>query len=115
MDPSYETIAQAACVSVATVARALARLKAAALYWVRRCEEAEGGNGGGFIMRQISNLYGVAQATQWPATAGRRTRRRRIPIPGAPPRPCMSATPSPPAATRPKCSLKARRTIWTKP
>lgn len=65
MYPSYEAIAAAANVSRATVGRALARLKAAGvLNWIPRCELGEGPEGG-FLMRQISNLYGVAPAGQW--------------------------------------------------
>jgi hypothetical protein len=67
MDPSYASIAHKACVSVRTVARALARLKeAGVLNWVRRCEPDDTiTDGQGFVMRQISNLYAVIPATQW--------------------------------------------------
>lgn len=65
MDPSYETLARAANIGRATVGRALARLKAAGvLNWIPRCTREEGPEGG-FLMRQISNLYGVAPAGQW--------------------------------------------------
>ena len=67
MDPCWETLADAANLSRATVARALARLKAAGvLNWVKRCApDLEQQEAGGFLMRQISNLYGVAPVGQW--------------------------------------------------
>jgi Helix-turn-helix domain len=66
LDPSYASLASKACVSVRTVARALARLKEAGiLNWVQRCEAQAGAGGGGFIMRQISNLYGVNPSSSW--------------------------------------------------
>lgn len=64
-DPSYESIAEKACLSVATVGRALARLKAAGmLNWIPRCE-LEKGPEGGFLLRQISNLYGMVSSVSW--------------------------------------------------
>lgn len=65
MDPSYASIALKACCSVSTVARSLARLKAAGiLHWVNRCTTGKGPEGG-FLMRQISNLYGLIPSTSW--------------------------------------------------
>jgi len=77
IDPGYDAIARAANCSRATAARALARLKAAGiLNWVKRCGEDERQEGGGWIMRQVTNFYGVLAATGW---AGYR------PAPEAPP------------------------------
>jgi len=65
MDPSYASIALHACMSVATVGRALRRLKdAGVLNWIPRCK-AEEGPEGGFLMRQISNLYAVIPSITW--------------------------------------------------
>ena len=65
MDPCYSSIALKACMSIATVGRGLRRLKdAGVLNWVRRCRVGEGPEGG-FLMRQISNLYGVIPSSSW--------------------------------------------------
>jgi hypothetical protein len=65
MDPCYASIAHKACVSIATAGRALRRLKeAGVINWVQRCVPGEGPEGG-FLMRQISNLYGVLPSTGW--------------------------------------------------
>jgi hypothetical protein len=66
MDPQYSTIARAACISIATVGRALARLKAAGvLNWIPRCTDPEHQVDGGWLMRQTSNLYAVQPVGQW--------------------------------------------------
>lgn len=89
--PSYEAIAHAANVSRATAGRALARLKrAGVLNWIPRCE-LEKGPEGGFLMRQISNLYGVAPAGQWRGY-------RKAPDPPAPEPATWGATPPTTAA-----------------
>lgn len=90
MDPSYESLARAANVSRATVGRALARLKAAGvLNWIPRCT-TEKGPEGGFLMRQISNLYGVCPVGQWLGF-------RRAPDPPPPDPGSWGATPSLPS------------------
>ena len=64
LDPSYQSIAAAACVSRASVHRALVKLKAAGiLNWVRRCSATMDEKR--FVLEQDSNAYGVALATQW--------------------------------------------------
>jgi hypothetical protein len=67
LDPSYYGLRQKTGLSLATIGRALARLReAGVLNWVKRCAEAmEPGEAGGFLLRQISNLYAVAPASQW--------------------------------------------------
>lgn len=64
LDPSYAAIADRACVSVRSVARALVKLKAAGiLNWVRRCSEAM--IEGRYKLEQDTNAYGVVPSTQW--------------------------------------------------
>lgn len=64
LDPSWQAIAAAACVSRASVHRALVKLKACGiLNWVRRCtgtmDESR------FVLAQDSNAYGVNPPGQW--------------------------------------------------
>lgn len=62
--PSQEGIARAANISPRSVARGLAKLKAAGvLNWVRRC--AEEWIDGRFTLRQQSNAYAILPDTQW--------------------------------------------------
>lgn len=64
MDPSYESIAHKANVSVRSVARGLARLKAAGVInWLRRCKESV--VNGRYCLEQESNAYAVCPASQW--------------------------------------------------
>lgn len=64
LDPSYESIAKAASVSVRTVHRAINRLKACGiLNWVRRCSESYDDRR--YVLAQDTNAYGVMPATQW--------------------------------------------------
>jgi hypothetical protein len=64
LDPSYETIARLACISVRSVARGLKALQAAGvLSWVRRCVERV--KDGRFTLEQQSNAYGLVPASQW--------------------------------------------------
>jgi hypothetical protein len=64
LDPSYETLARLANISVRSVARGLAKLKAAGvLNWLRRC--AEGFKDGRFVLEQETNAYAVLPASQW--------------------------------------------------
>jgi hypothetical protein len=64
LDPSYAKIAKKACISVRSVARGLASLKAAGvLNWLRRC--AESWRDGRFCLEQETNAYAVLPATQW--------------------------------------------------
>jgi hypothetical protein len=87
LDPSYESIARKAGLGIATVGRALARLKAAGvLNWIPRCEKGEGPEGG-FLLRQISNLYAVVSSISWRGY-------RRPPDPPPPHPDTWGATPS---------------------
>lgn len=62
--PSIASIARAANISERSVARGLAKLKAAGvLHWVRRC--AADWIDGRFVLRQQSNAYGILPDTQW--------------------------------------------------
>lgn len=64
LDPSYHSIAEKACVSVRSVARALVRLRQAGiLHWVQRC--AGRMIDGHFTLEQETNAYGLAPAGQW--------------------------------------------------
>jgi len=64
LDPSYATIARLANISVRSVARGLAKLKAAGvLNWVRRCFEKV--IDGRFTLAQETNAYAVVSAAQW--------------------------------------------------
>lgn len=64
LDPSYARIAEKACISLRSVARGLANLKAAGvLNWLRRC--AESWRDGRFCLGQETNAYAVLPATQW--------------------------------------------------
>jgi len=64
LDPSYETIARAANISVRSVARGLQRLKAAGLlWWERRCSGAV--VDGRYELHQESNAYAVLRETSW--------------------------------------------------
>ena len=64
LDPSYERIARLANISVRSVARGLAKLKAAGvLNWVRRCFEKV--IDGRFTLAQETNAYAVVPASQW--------------------------------------------------
>jgi hypothetical protein len=58
LDPSYAKIAERACISVRSVARGLASLKAAGvLNWLRRC--AESWRDGRFCLEQETNAYAL--------------------------------------------------------
>lgn len=64
LDPSYATLARLANISVRSVARGLAKLKAAGvLNWVRRCIERI--IDGRFTLEQETNAYAVVPASQW--------------------------------------------------
>lgn len=64
LDPCYQSIAAAACVSRASVHRALVKLKACGiLNWVRRCSGTMDEKR--FVLEQDSNAYAVTPATQW--------------------------------------------------
>jgi hypothetical protein len=64
LDPSYETLARLACISVRSVARGLKALQeAGVLTWVRRCVESV--KDGRFTLEQQSNAYGLVPPTQW--------------------------------------------------
>lgn len=90
LDPSYESIARKASLSIATVGRALARLKAAGmLNWIPRAMNEEGPEGG-FLRRQISNLYAVVSSISWRGY-------RRPPDPPPPDPASWGATPPLPA------------------
>ena len=63
--PSYETIAKRACISVRSVGRALARLKAAnVINWIRRAVESTDA-AGKFCLVQTTNAYAVLPCSQW--------------------------------------------------
>ena len=75
LDPSYATIARLANISVRSVARGLAKLKASGvLNWVRRCVERV--LDGRFTLEQETNAYAVVPASQW---------RGYVPTPPPPP------------------------------
>jgi hypothetical protein len=62
--PSQETIARAANISPRSVARGLAKLRAAGVVnWLRRC--AEDWINGRFVLRQESNAYAILPLSQW--------------------------------------------------
>lgn len=62
LDPGYATIARKACISLRSVARGLARLKAAGvLNWVQRCFF----NVGGGKLEQTTNAYAVNPQSHW--------------------------------------------------
>ena len=64
LDPSYETIAGKACISIRSVARGLRALKAIGfLQWVRRCVEVN--RDGRYSLEQDSNLYVINHASAW--------------------------------------------------
>ena len=64
LDPGYATIARRACISVRSVARGLASLKAAGvLNWLRRCTPII--EAGRCILEQITNAYALLPASQW--------------------------------------------------
>jgi len=63
LDPSYETLGRLANISVRSVARGLAKLKAAGvLNWLRRC--VEGFKDGRFALEQETIAYAVLPASQ---------------------------------------------------
>jgi hypothetical protein len=71
LDPAYEAIARAACISVRSVARGLQALKSAGvLHWIRRCGERKDENGR-FWLEQESNAYAVLPPSQWRGYAAR--------------------------------------------
>ena len=64
LDPSYQTLARLANISVRSVARGLQKLKAAGvLNWIRRC--VENIQDGRFTLAQETNAYAVLPASQW--------------------------------------------------
>jgi hypothetical protein len=64
LDPSYETLARLANISVRSVARGLQKLKTAGvLNWIRRCVESI--RDGRFTLEQETNAYAVLPASQW--------------------------------------------------
>jgi hypothetical protein len=70
LDPSYEALARAACISMRSVARGLQRLKAAGvLGWLRRCSEGRD-ELGRFRLEQDTNAYAILPATQWKGYRG---------------------------------------------
>jgi hypothetical protein len=65
LDPSYAKIADKACISARSVARGLARLKAAGVvHWLRRCSESRD-ELGRFRLEQDTNAYAVLPSAQW--------------------------------------------------
>jgi hypothetical protein len=63
--PSQAAIAEAAAISERSVARGLAKLKeSGVLDWLRRAVPVVT-EGGGFILRQISNAYHVCSTANW--------------------------------------------------
>lgn len=75
LDPSYASIARAANISITSVWRGLAKLKAAGLLrWERRCR-VEIANGGRPELHQESNAYSILSVFNW---------RGYKPAPGAP-------------------------------
>jgi hypothetical protein len=65
LDPSYETLARKACISIRSVARGLARLKlAGVLNWLRRCVAGRDDQGR-FRLEQDTNAYAVLPSSQW--------------------------------------------------
>ena len=70
LDPSYSTIAEAAGISIRSVARGLQDLKAAGvLFWQRRCKPRTQDDGT-FLMEQDSNAYSVRPVSQWRGYTG---------------------------------------------
>lgn len=70
LDPSYETLARLACISVRSVARGLRALKAAGVItWLRRCVESF--VEGRFTLEQESNAYALRPVSQWLGFAAR--------------------------------------------
>jgi hypothetical protein len=66
LDPGYDSIARKACISVRSVARGLASLKAAGvLNWVRRCYPVRDHDTGRIVLEQDTNAYAVLPASQW--------------------------------------------------
>ena len=64
LDPSRQSLADKACISLSSVQRAMDKLKAAGvLNWVRRC--AGRMIDGRFILEQETNAYGIAAPSQW--------------------------------------------------
>jgi hypothetical protein len=64
LDPSIATIARWANISVRSVLRGLAKLRAAGLVtWQRRCSESI--EGGRFTLRQESNAYAIQPDSHW--------------------------------------------------
>jgi hypothetical protein len=62
--PSWEAIAEKACISARSVGRGLVKLKAAGvLNWLRRC--VEDWIDGRFTLRQQTNAYAVLPCSQW--------------------------------------------------
>jgi hypothetical protein len=93
LDPGYKSIAAMACISVRSVARGLAALKAAGvLNWVRRCKQRI--EGGRVVLDQETNAYGIIPASCW-----RRYRPSPKRQPAPPPHPdAYGATPPLPRA-----------------
>lgn len=76
-DPTYETIAAAAAISVRSVHRGLVALRnAKVLDWWARCKSVAGPFGG-FLLEQVSNLYKLNLFPWW--------RKKSAPLPPAPP------------------------------
>jgi hypothetical protein len=64
LDPGYSAIARVACISIRSVARGLAALKAAGvLDWVRRCTARF--EAGRAVLDQETNAYGIIPASCW--------------------------------------------------
>ena len=71
LDPAYSAIAEAAGISVRSVARGLQDLKAAGvLFWQRRAKPRIEENGT-FLLEQDSNAYSVRPVSQWRGYTGR--------------------------------------------
>jgi AraC-like DNA-binding protein len=65
LDPSYETLARLACLSVRSVARGLAKLRSAGvLSWLNRVRLVQGPEGGA-ILEQDTNAYGICPTGHW--------------------------------------------------
>lgn len=84
LDPSYEAIADQACISPRTVARGLKSLREAGLLnWLRRCTPII--ETGRCVLEQLSNAYAPLPVSQW---RGYRPSFKRAPPPAPHPDTC---------------------------
>lgn len=88
IDPSHEAIARKACVSVRTVGRALARLKAAGIInWIKRCSASYDDRR--YVLSQDTNAYFLNPVSQWKGY-------KAPPEPPPPDRDALGLAPRPP-------------------